>query len=627
MKINKKTLKLLSFCTLISSLTFNNAILYADEFKRIIDDSKNNNPCLQISQNNDSKKESDSDAMGMDSDARNNIIKLASEDFKDAKYSQSNRWSYGKSADCSSFVAMIYEKALGIDRDLLGGYTVAQEKSVKKIDKSDAKAGDLIFWGNDGGTHHVAIYDGKGGCYEMKDPTYNFSHTKKVYDMGKDKAWYATLKKEGKYEKYYKKLNEGKKEEDSEDNKEEDTESSKDNDLSFGSVSKEFVSLGSKSIRKDTLYTTYKYLSESGLGYKQIAGILGNWTVESSGQYYIAEGDVSLRTKKEGMELAKSRTGTSGGIGLGQWTGPRNIALRKEGEKNKKGWYTLETQLPYLFTEMNGAYQYVFKKLGDIDTPSESAVYYHDEWERSADASMALRMNMADKIAEYFEKHGMKASVNKNKLKNLKGRPVSGGVFDATSSEGSSSMNSMCGIEEENSSDEEDFDFGGDWASQPFKGSKVPISSGFGHRNLAGSPWHDGLDYGFASLGSGRDITAVHSGKVEFAGNPSKYGLPTGLPFGLGSYVIVISTGKYQIIYQEFAMNDSKSKVKTGDVVKKGQVIYENARQAPPVDHLHLSIIKGTKKDWVKAQADWQNPNSKYFIDPAKLLGKSNTGK
>lgn len=63
--------------------------------------------------------------------------------------------------DCSGFTSYVFRQAYGIE---IGGYTVPQENSGTQIAVSAAQAGDLIFWGSNGATYHVAIYVG-GGQY------------------------------------------------------------------------------------------------------------------------------------------------------------------------------------------------------------------------------------------------------------------------------------------------------------------------------------------------------------------------------------------------------------------------------------------------------------------------------
>ena len=65
------------------------------------------------------------------------------------------------SFDCSGFTRYVFLKVTGRD---IGGWTVPQESAGTVISVSQAQAGDLLFWGSAGNTHHVAIALG-GGQY------------------------------------------------------------------------------------------------------------------------------------------------------------------------------------------------------------------------------------------------------------------------------------------------------------------------------------------------------------------------------------------------------------------------------------------------------------------------------
>ena len=52
------------------------------------------------------------------------------------------------------FTRYVYLQVTGKD---IGGWTVPQETAGTMISVSQAQAGDLLFWGAAGSTHHVAI--------------------------------------------------------------------------------------------------------------------------------------------------------------------------------------------------------------------------------------------------------------------------------------------------------------------------------------------------------------------------------------------------------------------------------------------------------------------------------------
>lgn len=75
-----------------------------------------------------------------------------------------------KGMDCSGLTDYVYQHAAGIT---LGHYTVTQESKVTKEAVSDAQAGDLLFWGKQGASYHVAIYIGNNQYVAAPEPGEN----------------------------------------------------------------------------------------------------------------------------------------------------------------------------------------------------------------------------------------------------------------------------------------------------------------------------------------------------------------------------------------------------------------------------------------------------------------------
>lgn len=123
---------------------------------------------------------------GQSDEWRDEVIRVAKTQ-KDTKYFMGNPQRWGQKLDCSGFVQGVYERATGIK---LGRTTIDQEKDFRTISKSEAQKGDVCFWGEKGKTHHIAIYDGDGGVYEMKDEKLNWQHTSlKNYYGGQPDFW------------------------------------------------------------------------------------------------------------------------------------------------------------------------------------------------------------------------------------------------------------------------------------------------------------------------------------------------------------------------------------------------------------------------------------------------------
>ncbi|MBD3950119.1 C40 family peptidase [Tuanshanicoccus lijuaniae] len=69
--------------------------------------------------------------------------------------------------DCSGFVQYVYRQTYGKD---IGGWTGAQESAGQRIPVNEAQPGDLYFWGEPGGTYHVAIAVGNGRYIHASQP-------------------------------------------------------------------------------------------------------------------------------------------------------------------------------------------------------------------------------------------------------------------------------------------------------------------------------------------------------------------------------------------------------------------------------------------------------------------------
>ena len=114
--------------------------------------------------------------------------------------------------------------------------------------------------------------------------------------------------------------------------------------------------------------------------------------------------------------------------------------------------------------------------------------------------------------------------------------------------------------------------------SWPLKG---PVTSGFGYRKdpfSGNKSFHCGMDIG-AEIGT--PVKAAGNGKVIFSGWKGAYG-----------YLVVIAHEKnYITVYA----HNSKNLVKTGEIIKKGEVIALSGNTGAVTGaHLHFEIRKGT---------------------------------
>ncbi|MCB5280368.1 phage tail tip lysozyme [Arthrobacter sp. ES1] len=163
----------------------------------------------------------------------------------------------------------------------------------------------------------------------------------------------------------------------------------------------------------------YGVLSAWGMPDENIAGILGNWDAESgidpTGVETVSGEPFSLGTKKKdaedkGFDVDKVDSEYSKkfpgvdllGIGLGQWSNARNTQLR-EYAKDPGKWATLETQLGFMISKDSGAPVIKNMIAHPVGSAAAAAVYFHNEWERSADGSTSTRETAATK---WFTKMG-----------------------------------------------------------------------------------------------------------------------------------------------------------------------------------------------------------------------------
>lgn len=163
----------------------------------------------------------------------------------------------------------------------------------------------------------------------------------------------------------------------------------------------------------------YSVLSAWGMPDENIAGILGNWDVESgidpTGVETVSGETFSLGPKKKdaedkGFDVNKVAPDYGSrfpgiaqlGIGLGQWSNGRNTQLR-DYAKGPGTWATLETQLGFMVSKDSGAAVIKNMIAHPVGSAAAAAVYFHNEWERSADTSTSAREAAATK---WFSKMG-----------------------------------------------------------------------------------------------------------------------------------------------------------------------------------------------------------------------------
>lgn len=74
------------------------------------------------------------------------------------------------SFDCSGLMNYVFKQAAGRD---IGGWTVPQESAGYSVSLSSLQPGDLLFWGAQRGSYHVALYIGDGQYIHAPQPGEN----------------------------------------------------------------------------------------------------------------------------------------------------------------------------------------------------------------------------------------------------------------------------------------------------------------------------------------------------------------------------------------------------------------------------------------------------------------------
>lgn len=128
------------------------------------------------------------------------------------------------------------------------------------------------------------------------------------------------------------------------------------------------------------LETITAILRGDGLTPAQVAGVEGNWTVESSL-------NPSAINRQEGA------------LGLAQWEGGRLQALQAFARSKGKPANDLTTQVQFALSELHGSESGAYRALLAATTPAQAAAVFDQQYERSSGAARQTRIDDANKIA------------------------------------------------------------------------------------------------------------------------------------------------------------------------------------------------------------------------------------
>lgn len=159
----------------------------------------------------------------------------------------------------------------------------------------------------------------------------------------------------------------------------------------------------------------YGILSGLGMPDENIAGILGNFETESGFDPTAVEnipitGDEYHRIGEQ-KQAAEKENFQGRGIGVGQWTAERNVALRKYAEEKGGDWYDLEMQMAFMISDDSGAAlvrEMIEGENEGADNPKMASRFFLQNWERPEDMETGgpNDVNRAESASKWFAKMG-----------------------------------------------------------------------------------------------------------------------------------------------------------------------------------------------------------------------------
>lgn len=135
----------------------------------------------------------------------------------------------------------------------------------------------------------------------------------------------------------------------------------------------------------------FSVLSSWGMPDENIAGILGNWSSESTMDPTAVENifdePYAIGPRKQAAwdgGFTHIPGQQHGGIGLAQWSNGRTPMLLEYAEDRGVDWYTIETQLAFMYEGDNPGDARTFQQMvnSSLGSPSDAAYFFYDEWER-----------------------------------------------------------------------------------------------------------------------------------------------------------------------------------------------------------------------------------------------------
>jgi len=148
----------------------------------------------------------------------------------------------------------------------------------------------------------------------------------------------------------------------------------------------DFGPRGNASPKTNRIGYVYGKLIEGGMTPEQAAGFVGNFMVES------------------GPSLNPAAVGDGGNAyGIAQWNDRRDDLIRFAAQKGKD-WHDLDTQIAFLFQELNGKEAAAWARIREAKTPEEVALAVSEHFERPGvphnERRVAFARSIAAQVAE-----------------------------------------------------------------------------------------------------------------------------------------------------------------------------------------------------------------------------------
>lgn len=392
---------------------------------------------------------------------------------------------------------------------------------------------------------------------------------------------------------------------------------------------------------KENAKKVYSVLSEWGLSDVQVAGVLGNWAVESGIQSRKFESDYTGAVKSNAYDIADKKGATAEnlfnggwgafvaaygnislndgtynykgdgnhwiGVGLGQWTGIGADNLWQFSKELKKSQFDIDTQLAFMISNVEGSFYDRLEKYRDMkaSTAADAANQFMQYWEVNvAGLGSSERLSEAGRWLVEIKKMDKDSKYAKSILSNAKSS------IAKSNSKAAKEQNAKTKCGESSS--------GGSIDSGYLMKVPYGVAYGFG-TYYPGGPVHHGVDI-HSSEGEGTDMYSAAAGEVVVADGSTD-------PMGAWMTIIKLDSGDGYLTYAHLVAGSNKD-LKVGQHIDKGDYVGKlGSTGNSTAAHLHLQYDR--KMTWGKdAENPWEYikgvekaddiDGTKHTLDPDK---------